>query len=137
MISLKELKECVEGLSEEVLSNNAKRKFVTCFGDKIYLHPEDPRFGAKLDGTLYSFRRPMGARGTSLRASGVDYVRPRVLKGHKEYRGRLMITITPTDKRQKSYFVCEIFGNKPSIKSKVGYRDSNEMNLAYDNIYWN
>lgn len=136
MISLKELQQYVDTFSEELISDGVKRKYVTCFGDKIYLHPDDPRFGARLDGTLFSFRRPMGARGTEARASGVDYARPRILKGHKEYRGRLMITITPTDKRQKANFVCEIFHCRPSLKSKVGFNDSDNSNLSYDNLYW-
>lgn len=137
MISLNELERYVEECSDELISEGVKRKYVTCMGEKIYLHPGDPRFGAKLNGTLYSFRRPMGARGTKSRASGVDYARPRVLKGHTDARDLLMITITPTDKRQKAYFVCEIFHNKPSMKSKVSFKDSDNKNLSSSNLLWN
>ncbi len=136
MISAQEIDKYVDTLNEEVIPGGASRKFVVHLDKKIYLHPEDPRFGASVDGVLYSFRRPKGARGTASRKSGVDYGRPRELKGHEDFKGRLMITITPQDKRFKTNFVCSIFHNNTSQSSNVRFLDKNDRNLSIENISW-
>ena len=136
MISAQEIDKFVETLDEEVISSGATRKFVVHLDKKIYLHPQDPRFGASLDGVLYSFRRPKGARGTASRKSGVDYGRPRVLNGHEDFKGRLMITITTKDKRFKTHFVCAVFHNNPRKSTNVRFLDKNDRNLSIDNISW-
>ena len=112
MISVGELKSYVEDLPSEEVNEGVFRKFIEHKNNRIYLHPNDPRFGSSKDGCFYSFRRPMGPRG-SQRQPGVDFGKPRELKGHINRHGTVVITITPYIKRRKSDMLSEIFQGNP------------------------
>ena len=136
MISLSEIEHHISFFPEAVICEGASRKYVEHEGVIIYLHPVDPRFGATLEGTLYSFRRPKGPRGTEAREAGVNYRKPRVLKGHRNYRGDVMITITPYDKRRKDNLVNEIFRDRQSPRDKVGFINGDKTDFSSDNMFW-
>lgn len=114
------------------------RKYVLYFSEKIYLYPSDPRFGAKIDGTLYTFRRAGGpSRGLHVkRKAFVDYSRPRMMKGHSDKKGNVRISITTHDKRNKAIFVAEIFRDKPTYPVEIGFHNSEKSDLSAANIYW-
>lgn len=136
MITLEEINDYISYFPEERICEGTIRKYVSNGNTKIYLHPTEPRFGASLDGTLYSFRRPRGARGTPNRSAGVDYGRPRVLKGYSDKRGNTIVTITPYLKRKKCEFVNEIFRERFTPADKVGFINGDKTNLDCDNIFW-
>ena len=64
MIPVSEAHAHTEFFPTVSICDGAVRKYLDWKGDvdvvRIYLHPAEPWFGASLDGTLYSFRRPMG-----------------------------------------------------------------------------
>lgn len=112
MIPVSELAGYVKELPSEEVNDGVFRKYVDHNDLRIYLHPDDPRFGATRNGVFYSFRRPMGARG-SQRMAGVHFGKPRELKGHTNRHGTIVITITPYQKRKKSDIISEIFQGNP------------------------
>ena len=136
MIPVSEVAYHIARFPEASICEGVIRKFVEHKDVRLYLHPMDPRFAASLDGTLYSFRRPMGARGTTNREAGVSFSKPRVLKGHKNYKGVLMITITPYDKRVKASLVNEIFRDRNSDKDHVIFLNSDYSDLSATNLQW-
>lgn len=136
MLSVTELESHIQTLPYELICDGASRKFVSYKEEKIYLHPVDPRFGASLEGNLYSFRRPMGARGSITRKPGVHYGKPRLLKGHTDSRGVIMICIETHKKVSKANFMNEIYRDKPSLRSKTKFRNLDEADLRPENLYW-
>lgn len=136
MIRVSEVDYHISLFPEDTICEGVTRKYIEFNKTRLYLHPGDPRFGASLDGILYSFRRPMGARGTENREAGVSYSKPRLLKGHKNYRGTLMITITPYDKRSKAELLNEIYRDRNSKSSSVVFLNGNENDFSADNMRW-
>lgn len=136
MLSITELSSHVETLPEEAICDGAIRKYVVFNGDKVYLHPQDPRFGATLAGELYSFRRPMGARGNLTRKPGVNFAKPRILNGHVDSRGVVMITIETHKKTSKGNFINEIYRDKPHPRCRTKFANLNEKDFCPENLYW-
>jgi len=136
MITLEEIQDYISYFPEKIICEGCIRKYVIHEKVTIYLHPQEPRFGAALDGTLYSFRRPRGAAGTPNRSAGVDYGRPRVLKGYCDHRGNIIVTISSYSKRKKCEMVNEVFRDRQLPTNKVGFIDGDKSNLDCDNIFW-
>ena len=109
MIAASKVNEHIKSFDEEVVANGKPRKVVRTLNyGKIYLHPTDPRFGCDEDRILYSFRRPMGYNSTGTRAAGVDYGKPKELKGHTDRKGVYWISIETYKKVKKESFINEI-----------------------------
>ena len=113
MIPAEALQEHIISLPSESICDGAIRKYVDtdAFG-RIYLHPKDPRFGADLNGNLYSFKRPMGARGTLDRKAGVNYEKPKLTTGHR-VKGLWYVSTDARIKRNKMNFMNEIYYDSP------------------------
>lgn len=109
MISTTRVSEYILSFAIEETDSGVQRRVVDSnqYG-KIYLHPEDPRFGCDNNHTLYSFRRAMGHSKWGDRCAGVDYSRPRILKGHSGYNGEFWISIEPYKKVKKDVFINRI-----------------------------
>ncbi len=109
MIAASKVNDHIKSFNDEDIGNGTKRKVVkTLNHGKIYLHPTDPRFGCDEDRILYSFRRPMGYNSTGTRTAGVDYGKPKELKGHTDKKGVYWISIETYKKVRKESFIDEI-----------------------------
>ena len=109
MIAASKVNEYIKSFKEETLGNGVKRKVVMTLNcGKIYLHPTDPRFGCDEERVLYSFRRPMGYNSMGTRTAGVDYGKPKELKGHSDKKGIYWISIETYKKVKKESFINEI-----------------------------
>lgn len=109
MIAASQVTDYIKSFKEEVVSTGVKRKVVRTLNyGKIYLHPSDPRFGCDEERVLYSFRRPMGYNSKGNRTAGVDYGKPKELKGHSDKKGVYWISIETYKKVKKESFINEI-----------------------------
>ena len=112
MISAAKVSDYILSFAIEATESGAQRRVVeTPEYGKVYLHPEDPRFGCDNQSTLYSFRRPMGHTKSGDRSAGVDYDRPKILNGHSGYKGEIWITIDSYTKVKKKAFVERILND--------------------------
>ena len=145
MIPVSEAQSHVYHYPDNKICDGATRKYIdwTVGSDsvRIYLHPVEPWFGASLDGTLYSFRRPMGPQykksmGSPDRQAGVNFGKPKVLKGHKTNRNQIKVSITPYLKRNKIDILNEIYRDKPPGAKKVGFVSNDELDMSSTNLYW-
>ena len=57
MIRVSEVDYHISLFPEDTICEGVTRKYIEFNKTRLYLHPGDPRFGASLDGILYSFRR--------------------------------------------------------------------------------
>lgn len=109
MIAASKVNEHIKSFDEEIIANGKTRKIIKSLNyGKIYLHPTDPRFGCDEDRILYSFRRPMGYNSKGNRTAGVDYGKPKELKGHTDKKGTYWISIETYKKVKKDLFIDEI-----------------------------
>ena len=137
MIPAEALQQHIIGLPSEPICDGAIRKYVDTdtFG-RIYLHPKDPRFGADLNGNLYSFKRPMGARGTSDRKAGVNYEKPKLTRGHK-VKDLWKISTDARVKRNKMNFMNEIYYDSPFSGASLSNYLEDTGNFSPESLRWN